>query len=58
MADITKCKGLDCEQKHNCWRFTAPAAEVYQSYFMTDPNKTPNNCDKFWNNITKIEWEK
>ena len=34
MADITVCPGTDCPVKEQCYRFTAPRSEVWQSYFM------------------------
>lgn len=46
MTDITKCKGIGCPQKENCYRFTATADE-YQSYFVESPIKD-GKCDMYW----------
>jgi hypothetical protein len=32
MADITKCSGIDCPLKEECFRFKAPES-YFQSYF-------------------------
>jgi hypothetical protein len=47
MADITKCKGEGCPIKESCYRFTAQASLVWQSYLLTPPfdGKT---CDMYW----------
>ncbi len=37
MADITMCKGIGCEAKTTCYRFTANPNEYRQSYFMQSP---------------------
>jgi len=46
MADITKCSGMWCDKKDNCFRFLAKANN-YQSYFCKPPIKN-NECDMFW----------
>jgi hypothetical protein len=52
MADITKCKGTNCELRTMCYRYTAKDGYV-QYYFMTEPAE-PNEsgkitkCDMFW----------
>jgi hypothetical protein len=54
MADITMCKGTDCVIKLRCYRYTAPACEYRQSYFVNVPLKilsdTDQKCDMFWSN--------
>lgn len=49
MADITKCKGEGCPAKEQCLRYTAPADELRQSYFMESPIKD-GKCDMYWGN--------
>lgn len=46
MADITKCFGIDCPIKEQCYRFTAKADE-YQTYFLNSPIKD-GKCDMYW----------
>ena len=46
MADITKCEGINCPLKENCFRFTA-IESMYQSYFVDVPFKD-NECEMFW----------
>ena len=48
MADISKCLGTDCPHREKCYRFTAPADEYGQAYFVTPPIKTDGTCDLFW----------
>lgn len=51
MPDITMCKGNDCPLKESCYRYTAIADELAQSYFMNPPYKEEENkCDHYWNN--------
>jgi hypothetical protein len=57
MADITKCEGIDCPLKENCYRFTANDNEYRQSYFMTTPIKN-GECDHFWEDISKQDLDK
>ena len=48
MADITKCKGLGCPVKEDCYRYTAKA-DKYQSYFTDSPyDKENKKCDYYW----------
>ena len=49
MADITKCEGINCPLKNNCYRFTATSNEFRQSYFAEIPIKT-GKCGYFWEN--------
>lgn len=50
--DITKCSGENCPVKEECYRFTAPADEFRQSYFLTSPIKTTEegklDCEHYW----------
>jgi len=48
MADITKCYGLGCNVKDDCYRHTAPVNEWRQSYFMEVPGKD-ESCEHYWN---------
>ena len=49
--DISKCSGLDCQDKETCYRYTCKAGE-YQSYFGTPPGKD-KNCKHYWKVIKK-----
>lgn len=51
MADITKCKGDGCPMKDKCFRYTAPANEYWQSYFVNPPFKD-SKCDHYWNDMS------
>jgi hypothetical protein len=44
MADISMCKGGDCKQKEQCYRFKAPPS-MRQSYFLNPPLKPDGSCD-------------
>ena len=44
--DITKCHGVGCPIRENCFRYTAKADE-YQSYFVDSPIKD-GKCDMYW----------
>ena len=52
MADITKCKGIDCPIKDNCYRYTAKDSEFLQAYFVDDNvgEKTDDGfeCEYYW----------
>lgn len=64
MPDITMCKGGNCSLRLNCYRYTATADELGQSYFTEPPYKMnmlldDNDlnlgvvtlaCAFFWNN--------
>lgn len=54
MPDITKCSGIDCPHKNNCYRFTSSASE-YQSYFVTPPIKN-GKCDSYWGKNAESVW--
>jgi hypothetical protein len=46
MADITKCKGVNCPIKDQCYRYTAKES-MRQSYFMESPIKD-GKCEMYW----------
>jgi len=48
MADITKCSGIGCDLKDNCYRFTAKASEFRQAYFFNVPIKENQTCNYYW----------
>ena len=57
MPDISMCKGLDCPNKTNCYRFMAEAEPLGQSFFSDPPftlkfeddNEYPIfKCDYYW----------
>ena len=48
MADISKCEGIGCPHREKCYRFTAPADEYLQAYFVDPPIKADGTCDMFW----------
>ena len=52
MSDISKCLNDDCPLKDKCWRFTAPANSLWQSYgsFQYEIIENKIKCDGFWNN--------
>ena len=46
MADITKCKGTGCRVREECYRFTAPANDYWQSWFEVVPvGDDEKGCD-------------
>lgn len=46
MSDITKCNGGLCPVRYNCWRYTAPSNERWQSWAMFyKPDRT---CEHYW----------
>jgi hypothetical protein len=48
MADITMCKGIGCEAKTTCYRFTATPNNYKQSYFLVTPIVN-NGCEYYIN---------
>jgi hypothetical protein len=50
MPDISKCSGEGCPMKETCYRFTAIADKLWQSYFMNAPIKEDNTCEYYWPN--------
>ena len=49
MADITMCKGNNCERKEFCYRYTATPCKYRQAYFLEVP-LTSEGCSYFYNN--------
>ena len=50
MPDITMCQGDNCPIKDKCYRFTAHADELWQSYANFEYK---HGCDFFWDNKDK-----
>jgi uncharacterized membrane protein len=51
MADITMCQDHTCPVNKDCYRYTAPANEYSQSYFVNSPfDKTTKECEYFYDN--------
>ena len=52
MADITMCSGEGCPRKKQCYRYTAPKSNFWQSYFAKVPlrkdKKGKITCEFFW----------
>jgi len=49
MSDISKCTGKGCPLKEECYRFTAPAKELWQSYFTNVPyDESKKECKYLW----------
>ena len=48
MADITKCKGTNCDKREFCYRYTAMESKYYQSWFVDVPITSKGECDEFW----------
>ena len=59
MADISKCSGIGCSLKENCYRYTAVSSEFRQSYLASTPvekDLTGNDkCDYYWPNNPETE---
>lgn len=55
MADITKCEGTNCPVKESCYRYTAKANVLGQSYFTDLPVKD-GKCEMYWGENSKIIW--
>lgn len=53
MPDISMCINEECPLKQLCYRYTAPADEIYQAYgdfkYGINKNGIPE-CDHFWDN--------
>ena len=47
MADITMCKGINCNKTNTCYRYLAKANPYRQSYFSDSPMKD-GDCEMFW----------
>jgi len=56
MADISKCTGKWCKSKETCYRYTAKASMVWQSYsdFWRDTDNNENKCSHYWYNGADI----
>jgi hypothetical protein len=52
MSDIAKCRDIHCPSKLLCHRYTAPAAEKWQSYGQFNREADAYNCDMFIHNGT------
>ena len=57
MPDITMCKGVGCEAKITCYRYTAKPSYM-QSYFLETPDINGGceyyiNHNKIWKEITQ-----
>jgi hypothetical protein len=52
--DITKCSGIDCPFKDQCYRHTAPDSYL-QSYF-ADPPIKGDKCDFYWGKNAEFVW--
>ena len=50
MADISKCNDIHCPSKNHCYRFTAPASLIWQTYGVFNREEDAYNCDMFWSN--------
>jgi hypothetical protein len=50
MSDIAKCEDFNCPSKEMCYRFTAPASELWQSYGKFNREEDALNCNMFWDN--------
>ena len=61
MADITKCKGINCPVKDNCYRYTARDSGFYQLWFIDDNvGKMVDNkfsCDVYWGENAETAWK-
>ena len=55
MADISMCSGVllgfICPLRDNCYRFTAPKNDHWQSYFAEVPyDLKKKDCEHYWKN--------
>ncbi len=51
MPDITMCRGVNCDRRDSCHRFTATPS-MRQAYFVDVPRDSNGQCEMFWNNVT------
>ena len=49
MADISKCTGVDCPIKKECYRYTATSS-ILQSWAYFKYDKIKKECKDFYNN--------
>ena len=55
MSDLSKCNDSFCPSKDHCYRFTAPASLVWQSFADFQRRGRPC-CDSYWPvNEVKVE---
>lgn len=47
--DISKCDGVGCDRKRTCFRYTAEADPIYQSYI--SPINRGKKCDDYWGTV-------
>ncbi len=50
MSDIAKCNDSLCPSSKFCYRYTAPASQVWQSYGVFNREQDADNCEMFWPN--------
>lgn len=50
--DISKCDGVGCDRKETCYRYTAKADPIYQSYIR--PINRGEKCEDYWK-VEEIE---
>jgi len=52
MTDISKCNGDNCPIKEKCYRFTASAEHLWQSYVSPgeEDEVETGKCPLFWDN--------
>ena len=55
MSDITKCTGIDCPHKNDCYRFTAPMSD-YQYMLAKPPVDDNGRCDMYWGKNGEKIW--
>ena len=53
MKDITRCKGLFCPVKEECYRYSIEPIEDGESYF-SEPPFANSKCDFFWGEQSKF----
>ena len=57
MADITMCKGRDCDMRESCLRYTAAPGPHGQEYFIQEPRRELHegfwDCDQWIDNKGK-----
>ena len=56
MADITMCKGINCNQTNTCYRYLAKANPYRQSYFEKTPVSKDGKCDEYVRLLGAMEW--
>ncbi len=50
MADHTKCRGITCEVRNTCKRFTSAAsyAGSWTAFYATDSFRPATGCEYYW----------